>query len=448
MNPLNAALIEVPVTKSVTHGPSAEEWEAVKEHIYKIYIIEGEPLKKVIPKMQAHHGFKATPKMYNTYFKKWSPRFSKNNRAGDDEANAPSTKFPRTRPRRLADQKCTPHRFHPTAIQPHPSTGSQLSDGLTNQQSIMKFSEVYVYSLFDTLNFSSNLFDIVVPLGTPDYLSVWQQISDECFGVITLLEEGDHIESRQTFIILCQRIKSILGSNDCGMIIFLWPICIRFQQAGLPLNNFTLLEAFLDFLQVLARERYPAGHPIPGLLKILRQTPADERFNILKMGFLRTIHCLERRIGFGNAIVLSMWSKYLKRCDYHGLPASAITSRYDSVLQEARRSFTPTGTRTIEILHGYIYAAYYNANDDMLTWTLASEMVHLAESTELMSDQPSWCMATQGYALAAKLLHSLSEQTGHGNQGTVILSSAVARLESGDRECRTRAMMLTRILNM
>jgi hypothetical protein len=322
--------------------------------------------------------------------------------------------------------------------------GTHLSDGLTKQRSIMNFSEVFVYGLFDTFNFSSNLFDIIVPPGIPDFLPAWQQISDECFGVTTLLEEGQYPESRQTFNILCERLKNIFGSNDCGMIIVIWPICIRLHQTGQLHNNFALLEYFLDLLRFLAHQRYPSGHPIPNLLKFLRQTPTQDRFEILRVGYLRTIHCFERRAGFGNAVVLSMWSKYLKRFNSQELPASALTCRYESVLQEAQNSFTNTGTRTIEILHGYIYAAYYNANDEMLTWNLAFKMVDGAWPVGL--NQPEWCLATQGYAMAAKLLYAVSEQTGHGNQGEAMLCSAITRLACGDRECRTRALMLANML--
>jgi hypothetical protein len=84
------------------------------------------------------------------------------------------------------------------------------------------------------------------------------------------------------------------------------------------------------------------------------------------MGYLRTIHCLENRLAFGNALVLSIWSNYMK-CGHQALPADLLTLRYATVLQAARHSFTPTGTRTIEILHDYVYAAYYSAEDYHLT---------------------------------------------------------------------------------
>ncbi|KAF5568695.1 subunit P of phosphatidylinositol n-acetylglucosaminyltransferase, partial [Fusarium phyllophilum] len=425
---------------TTAQGPSPQEWEEKMEAIYEIYIKQGQPLKVLICEMKACHGFDATPKMYTTHFKKWGPRFNKNRRTNDAEVARSTINVPRTRPRRLVDH--IPSRPGLPLLQPNPSADTILSDGATKQRSIMSSSEVFVYGLFDTFNFSSNLFDIIVPSGVPDHSPVWQHISDECFGVTTLLEAGEYTESQQTFNILCERLKDVFGSNDCGMIIVLWPICIRLHQTGQLHNNYALLEYFLDLLRLLAHQRYLRGHPIPNLLKVLRQTPAEERLEILRAGYLQTIRSLERRVGFGNAVVLSMWSKYLKRFNGQELPASALTSRYENVLQEAENSFTETGTRAIEILHGCIYAVYYNANNQMLTWDLASKMVERAESIGL--DQPQWCLATQGYAMAAKLLYTVSEHTGHGSEGEKILWDAITRLASGDRECRTRALMMAK----
>ncbi|KAF5987284.1 subunit P of phosphatidylinositol n-acetylglucosaminyltransferase [Fusarium coicis] len=428
MDPASAtALIESRESKQTTQGPSSEEAAFESPH-----------MKALICEMKTRFGFDATPKMYATHFKKWGSSFNKNRRKNDAEMAHSTVKVPRTRPRRLVDD--IPSRSGLPLLQPHPSTDAHLSDGVTKQRSIMRFSEVFIYGLFDTFNFSSNLFDIIVPLGVPDHSPVWQQISDECFGVTTLLDEGQYEDSRQTFDILCERLKDVFGSNDCGMIIILWPICIRLHQTRELRNNFALLEYLLDLLRFLAHQRYPSGHPIPNLLKVLRQTPAEERLEILRVGYLGTIRSLERCVGFSNAVLLSMWSKYLKRFNGQELHASALTSRYENVLQEAENAFTKTGIRAIEILHGSIYAAYYIANNQMSTWNLASEMVKRVEAVGL--DQPQWCLATQGYAMAAKLLYTVSEQTGHGNEGETILWNAITRLASRDRECHTRALML------
>jgi uncharacterized membrane-anchored protein len=160
------------------------------------------------------------------------------------------------------------------------------------------------------------------------------------------------------------------------------------------------------------------------------------------MGHLKTIHCLENRLAFGNAIVLSTWSSYMKKCEHQALPADVLTSRYSTVLQAAKHSFTPTGTRTIEILHDYLYAAYYSAGDHRLTWNLALETVNLAETPGLMGEHTTWCLAIQGYALAVKLMFILSPDMGPRALAVAELELASKRLGQGDREYSMRALIL------
>ncbi|KAG8670522.1 hypothetical protein FPOAC1_009944 [Fusarium poae] len=93
----------------------------------------------------------------------------------------------------------------------------------------------------------------------------------------------------------------------------------------------------------------------------------------------------------------------MKKCEHQALPADVLTSRYSTVLQAAKHSFTPTGTRTIEILHDYLYAAYYSAGDHRLTWNLALETVNLAETPGLMGEHTTWCLAIQGALAVAEL---------------------------------------------
>ncbi|KAI1321500.1 hypothetical protein F5Y16DRAFT_68162 [Xylariaceae sp. FL0255] len=61
------------------HGPAI--WEALKEEIVSLYLIENMRLVDVIPLMENKYGFSATPKMYKTKLKEWN--LFKNNRRRD-----------------------------------------------------------------------------------------------------------------------------------------------------------------------------------------------------------------------------------------------------------------------------------------------------------------------------------------------------------------------------
>ncbi|KAF5232423.1 hypothetical protein FAUST_8751 [Fusarium austroamericanum] len=301
------------------------------------------------------------------------------------------------------------------------------------------------------MNLSADTFDIIVPAGTTDQSLAWQLIGDEFFGFTTLLEKKQYAEAWRTYSIIGDRLDTIVGcQNDYAMIIKLWPICIRLLNASLLYGNNLILWRFLNHLRRLAMERYNQGardHPIPKLITFLCQIPIGELLNVIQMGYLRTIHCLENRLEFGNALVLSTWSNYMKKCEHQALPADVLTSGYSTVLQAAKDTFTPTGTRTIEILHDYLYAAYYNAGNYRLTWDLALETVNLAGSPGLIGEHPVWCLAIQGYALAVKLMYILSPDMGSRDLAVEELELAIQRLEQGDRECHTRVLMLKGILD-
>ncbi|GKU07240.1 hypothetical protein FLAG1_10006 [Fusarium langsethiae] len=428
-------------------GPTPEEWENVKDEIKTIYIDDENSLEFLMQKMR-EKGFGATRKMYTNQFTIWSPEFNKNrNSAGTRPV--PSSNGKRIRPRRYGGQ--VQSRSHLRNLRPHPSTDIQLSDGYTRHRAFLNSIEVYVYGLFDSSSLSADMFDIIVPAGSTDQSLAWQLIGDEFFGFTTLLERNQHAEAWQTYSIIGDRLDAIVGcENDYAMIIKLWPICIRLINASILYRSDWILSGFLNYLRRLSMERYKQGtqdHPIPKLLTFLCQIPIGELLNVVQMGYLRTVHCLENRLAFGNALVLSTWSNYMKKCEHQALPADILISRYSTVLQAAKDSFTPTGTRTIEILHDYIYAAYYNAGDHQLTWNLALETINLARTPGLMGEQPTWCLAIQGYALAVKLMYILSPVMGLRDLAVAEMELAIERLGRGDRECHTRAVMLTGLLD-
>ncbi|CAG1980379.1 unnamed protein product [Fusarium graminearum] len=427
--------------------PTPEDWAKMKNYIHEIYI-KNNRSRKVLMQMMKRKGFDATPKMYTDQFKRWGAEFNKNQNS-DGTRLVFSSDTPRTRPRRRVDQVVP--RAHFPHLRPRLSMDTQLSDGYTRYRAFLNSTKVYVYGLFDSFNLSANMFDVIVPVGTTDYSSVWQQIGAEIFGFITLLESNKTDEAWITYNIVGERLKSIVGvENDYGMIIKLWPICTRLLNAAVIYRDDSILFRLLHFLRRLVIQRYNKGgrdHPIPKLLTCLCQIPIGEFSKAIQMGYLKTIHCLENRLSFDNPLVQSTWSNYMNKCDRQALPVDVLTSRYSTVLQAARQSFTPTGTRTIEILHDYIYTAYYNAEDYQLTWNLAWETVRLAGSPELMREHPIWCKAMQSYALAVKLMYMISRDMGPRNLAVTELELAIKRLEGGDRECGTRAHMLKGILN-
>ncbi|KAK2040033.1 hypothetical protein LZ31DRAFT_475454 [Colletotrichum somersetense] len=428
-------------------GPTPEEWDNMRTHIHHIYILEGQPLKVVISRMESEHSFRATAKMYNTYFEKWKPFFNKNRTRNRGAATEHAARAPRTRPRRLQNGARPSSTNRPGApILPTISFDPVLCNGYTAHGAVIRSTRVYVYGLFDSCRFSGTVFDVVVPPGLPDNTATWQQVSDECFGASVLMAKGDYRAGFETIDRVCQKLKDVVGTHDCSMVIKLWRVCVQLYDLAAKLRNFEIMKGFLRFFWELSVIRYHKVHPISKLLGGLRSVPLADLPEVLEAGYLQTIHCLQERLGSRNAVVLSTWSRYSKRYTRQRLAAGELLSGYRHVLREAEETYTPGGTRTIEILFGYMYAAYYNAGDCGTTQALALELVDRVEYLLRSWDRPEWCLIVQGYALAVKLLYIISRSTCHAEQSTATLKLAISIFQRGGRECQTRAVMLRGIL--
>jgi hypothetical protein len=69
-----------------------------------------------------------------------------------------------------------------------------------------------------------------------------------------------------------------------------------------------------------------------------------------------------------------------------------------------------------------------------------------AKCLECLQEEPRWCVPTQGYALAAKLIAQLSFEAEDNTKAGLYLEEAIYKLGWGDRECQTRANMLADML--
>jgi hypothetical protein len=93
-----------------------------------------------------------------------------------------------------------------------------------------------------------------------------------------------------------------------------------------------------------------------------------------------------------------------------------------------------------------MYASYYNLNCPVPSTALALELHSRAKTLPCLQERPWWCLSTQGFALAAKLLAILSMKDSKFEDSQELMEDAITRLALGDLECRTRAMMLSNIL--
>lgn len=87
-------------------------------------------------------------------------------------------------------------------------------------------------------------------------------------------------------------------------------------------------------------------------------------------------------------------------------------------------------------------ALYYNYDDKALCSQLAEDLLARTADLPSANGQIQWSIETQSYAFASRVLANLALEKGDRAGWCAYLNSAISRLGIGDRECRTRAVML------
>ncbi|KAJ6260261.1 subunit P of phosphatidylinositol N-acetylglucosaminyltransferase [Drechslerella dactyloides] len=414
--------------EDVTSGPSEAAWEAAKRHIYRIYIEEARTLKSLVQIMSAEHNFKA----------------SKKGRPSGQTPTAP-TVGRRTRPKRLISQKPNTRMVPVACLVPTLSAiVPRLPDKYRNVEGAMYYTDSHIYALLNT--FRWDRFKIITPSGVnaPDITLKWQHLSDQCFGATELIKSGFPDEGWKELGKIFKELQEILKFCDPAMMVKFWRICHRLHEGPWPQSpgGVDVLSSFLRYVSSLVEIYHGKDHPLFKLLDAIVRAPQDQVIDTLKVLYRRTIKAMGSRVGQDHAIVLHMESNYLKYWAKEAPPRSLFAQDFRGLLGAAEQEFGPTGDTTIVVLHEFLYMAYYNLKDKNLTTELALELCRRVKTMPCLQAKPWWCLPTQGFSLAAKILAFNSLEANKREDCRIYLEDAIIRLGTGDKECRTRAMML------
>ncbi|KAF3023554.1 hypothetical protein E8E14_010314 [Neopestalotiopsis sp. 37M] len=399
--------------------------------------------------MARDFNFKASKKMYNSHFKSWGMRKNRQ-KPGPDGVNrdqeASVVKGPRTRPRRLQQPQTQNDsgRLAPTTIRPRIATS--LSKNEAEEVVILAVGN-YVAGLFESQGWVGDGISISLQSGEADQSTAWQNLSDECFSAAKLIEDKKINLAFEKFNQMCAKLEELIVYDDLGMMIKLWRILLRVHCTCKGIGHYGLLRTFLGYLNALAKKKHRHGHPMRQLLAALfrlsdEDKDRDELISMLKLGYLKAIKSIEKKVGEANPVTLHMWSNYLKTCDQYGLPSETLLRRFQDALGTAEAAYGQFGPATVEILHKYMYSAYYNACNGRLSCELASILLQRASRLDCIQNTPSWCLPTQGFALAAKILALSQIEAGDLASAKSCVKDASLILMKGDSPCQARASLL------
>ena len=341
----------------------------------------------------------------------------------------------RTRPRRLG--RSSPIRApSPLSIAP------QTPNCFQYLEVVVSSVNDYASGLFGDGNWSWDRFQVMPPAETPNHTSAWQDIADQCFGASTLFVRGNISEGMKTLNLVCEKLREVARSSTPGLLVKFWRIVWYLYKPHQFFGDLRVLFKFLHYFRHLAQIFHPEAHPVFRLLDALVRVREEHLLDTLRVAYRRTIVSMEAHLGETHAIVIHMWSNYLKVWDCNGLAPTILTQRYQILLEDAESQVGPTGENTIVVLHGFLYAAYYNAADHNLAIKLSIALFDKVKAIYCLQERPTWSLAMQGFALAAKVLGTSSKEANQPTECSRYMKYAIITLARGDRECQTRALML------
>ncbi|KAI9776260.1 MAG: hypothetical protein M1839_000494 [Geoglossum umbratile] len=427
---------------------SEQEWEQMRPIIRRMYLGEGKILHDVMDNMDLVYHFKASEKMYKSRFTKWG--FAKNSKGGGGGAQGGQHHI--TAPRQRQKRPLITRGPTKSLVQrrPHFPAASTLvlqsPNRYRHQELTFHCVQNYISALFQSRGWMADMFDISPPAGTADQSAAWRHIEDQCFGVSVLIQSSSMKHAFQTLDRVFQSLKSLAASCDPSIMVEFWPMCRRLYGICVDINNYQLLYEFFRYFRELTKYYFGTKHPVFLLLDALSHVEWDAMISTLRVGYLKSIHCMESVIGTDHAKVLSMWSNYIKYWDKQGLPQAIFIANFTRLLAAAEARFGKRSAKAVSVLHSFTYAAFYNFNDQAMSRRLANNLLERAREIPHINNEYQWGLESQAFAFASKVLALLSLQENQRDESRAYLMNAISCLENGDRECKTRAVMLAQEL--
>jgi hypothetical protein len=383
--------------------------------------------------------------MYKSRFSKWG--FGKNHKRGQT-SNQPKPSSGRTRAKKRAAVTCITPSIVPIERQRLvfrlPNATLQSSHTFHGQEITIYAVDAFTTGLFESQGWSYDPFAFHSSLGKPDHTTQWADLDDRFFGASVLIEQSSMAEGFTTLDSIFQQIRSLVATSEPGpaIMVRLWPICHRIDGICACVGDYTLMYMFLRYLRDLIGNYFPHGHPLYLLLDAVSRVEKEAVIPTLRLGYFKAIRCLERLVGTDHATVLKMWSNYVKYWDRQSIDQQVFAANFTRLLEAAEAKFGRCAEETVRILHSFSYAVFYNSADKPLARSLAHDLVERTTSLLCEDGEMQWGIEAQGFAFGSKVLALLSLDAGDRDGASATLVQAVERLKTGDRECRTRAIML------
>lgn len=329
----------------------------------------------------------------------------------------------------------------------------------THHEQLLHSVDSFVRGVFDPGNkgWSADITDFVGPEGGAASTSLyyqWRSASDRCHSVALLVHVGHQGKAQATLEQLFKELAVLIQHRHPALIATIWRVCLRLLGVDSHIPQANAVQRLVGLVQ----ESQANSAALRLLASSLGQMDQADLRHALHIGYLKAIKTMTELIGDENIMVLEMASHYCKFFDTHHLVRQTLIAKYEYVWHKTYEAHADGSRPTIAISYAYAYAAYYVFDCPYIAIDMAEKLRDTAAGHPHLANPPRWTIEAEAFAFASKTVAELyRQQVSRAETLTSVadeyakccasMQGAILKLESGDRECRTRAAMISRALN-
>ncbi|KAG7294459.1 hypothetical protein NEMBOFW57_004532 [Staphylotrichum longicolle] len=330
----------------------------------------------------------------------------------------------------------------------------------THHEHLLHAVDCFIRGIFDTRNkgWSASTTSFLGPGGndqSPLYYQ-WRSISDRCHSVALLVRAGQQGKAEATLEQLFQELGNLVEHRHPAFMVSFWRLCLRLLGVDTHIPQANAVRRLLSLVKACRPENDPAALIAASLSAMV---PGDLR-NALRIGYLKAIRTMGELIGDENIMVLEMASYYCKFFDTPYLVREALLGKFEFVWHKTYDGHAERSRPAIAVAYAYAYAAYYVLDRPLIAIDMGVKLRDTAAGHSHLAEpaRARWTLETEAFAFASKTVAEMYRQqvSRAGNLACAAdqfakccasMQGAILKLEKGDRECRTRAGIMSATLN-
>jgi hypothetical protein len=285
----------------------------------------------------------------------------------------------------------------------------------------------------------------------------WRTMSDRCHTVALLIRAGLHGKAEQALDDVLLRLSRCDYGHPSFILMF-WRVCIRIEGIDCHIPRAEALERL--FLTV--RRALPEDHVSHALIKSLSTIDRCDLRSVVRICFVKAIRTLIALVGDENIMVLDTISFYCKFFNASEIVKETLRSKFQYVWHQTYDTHPEGSLAAVAVDYAFASSAYYAFESPYLALSMAVKLRDTLGNHLRQVQSVEWTLETEAFSFTSKAVAELYRQRVNHllrqdespelaaeayGKCCASMQGAIERLEIGDTECRTRAVMLSSTLN-